>query len=376
MIDGKEKMKAIKISEDVKKILDNFYNKNGISPIIATQEKLKFQISITNMYVNAAHAKCKKPCYAKELMEQIFKAKKFMEYAYLKVNNFLYDNKKFLEEKITKNKTNILMIDLENIINIYRDYEKTETSNSQIYNIDRELIVNIILDYIYYLYGDNILPIFCINNLGRIVEPIVKITRTYNNGEINYIRIVANVNKGELDDYFLAQFCIVLGLKYPNKFNYFIFTFDNMRWWFAYKPNNLCFVYFDEKKLLAKRDYKMRREDTIINTCKLLFEFFEMYDKQNKTKNKRRNLSRKPPSRKSIYEEFENRASKLTKSKAILNKSKLTKKNFNSLFIIDNMNENSDVNLLTNYNNLNETIENIDFFEKIIFGNIFDVEKK
>ena len=40
------------------------------------------------------------------------------------------------------------------------------------------------------------------------------------------------------------------------------------------------------------------------------------------------------------------------------------------------MNENSDVNLLTNYNNLNETIEDIDFFEKIIFGNIFDVEKK
>lgn len=259
-IDNKSAMKSTDISSQTNKILSEIF-----SEAPDDKNKLQFQINTTSMFIYAAHTKfvnlkqknphisVKDDTY--EHKYQIYKAKKFMEYSFNKVFDFIKINTDYL----SKFTGNILLIDIENIINRFRDY-LTNKYKIPFENFDREIIVNIILDYIYYIYGNTILPIFCINNIGRITETIVLQKRnTKDDKSIDYIRVVANINQGELDDYLLAQFCILLDMGFTNRFNYFVFTFDNMEWWF-YKPQKLCFVYLENNILTKKGKVKGNRK--------------------------------------------------------------------------------------------------------------------
>ena len=164
-IDNKKAMKSTNISSQTNEILSEIFSKAPDHKF-----KLQFQINNTHMFMQAAQKKfatvtrktprksAKETTY--EYCYQIYKAKKFMEYAFNKVFDFIKINTDYL----SKCTPNILLIDIENIINQFRDY-LTKKHNIAFENVDREITVNIILDYIYYIYGNTILPIFCIKFL-------------------------------------------------------------------------------------------------------------------------------------------------------------------------------------------------------------------
>ena len=168
-------------------------------------------------------------------MTSYFFAKKNMEYSFNTIYDFLQLPGSSPNQPDLGFSCNIfLLIDLENIIGICREYHPAHVKELPPKKAhDKELMICSIMQWIENTYNGKIIPVFSINNIGVKVKPI-QIVRNPN-GDITCIFIFANANKGELDDFNISNFCELMILS-DIRINtlepiFHILSFDAMKWW-------------------------------------------------------------------------------------------------------------------------------------------------
>ena len=247
------------IEKTIQEILTQMYKDNtppNNTKGIVYYNKHCFQFERTNMILNAAEQKYIDWTAANILtgddigfMTMYYFTKKNMEYAFKEIYNFfiMEDSEKNTFEFVANDEEIItfLMIDLENILGVCGDRIEGLKDQTPLY--DRELVIIIIIEFIKVMYGENIIPVFSINNFGVHSNNSITIKKNDKN-QITHIFFYCNIKKGELDDYFISTFCDIIPLIFSKKkFNFYILSKDNMKWWDRRTIHNFVYLYNDDK---------------------------------------------------------------------------------------------------------------------------------